>query len=186
MYDRLATGWPRLGLSGRGLDVLSVSGSERLCEVLGFGPAEQRSVAYPDVDLTQLPFDDAAFDAVVSDQVLEHVGPSPQTAVAEAARVLKPGGRLVFTTCLLNPVHPSPEDFWRFTPQGLELLCECVPGLRLLDAGGWGNRVGVLAIAAGFRRAKVGRLPVAIRRRLLKDDWRWPIVTWVVAERTEA
>lgn len=184
MYDHLATAWRRLGLDpGTGASVLSVSGSEPLCAVLGFEPSEVRSTAYPEVDVTRLPFESASFDAVVSDQVLEHVEPSPRTALAETARVLRPGGVAVVTTCLLNPVHPSPQDHWRFTPSGLELLCGSV-GLRTLDVGGWGNRLSVVALASGLRRVRVGRMPAKLRGALLRNDWRWPIVTWVVAERT--
>ena len=42
-----------------------------------------------------LPFDDAAFDCVVSTLVLCSVG-DPDRAVAEITRVLRPGGRLLF------------------------------------------------------------------------------------------
>lgn len=46
------------------------------------------------VDGTTLPFDDAAFDAVVSHHVLEHVGTVDDQAhhLAEIHRVLRPGG----------------------------------------------------------------------------------------------
>lgn len=40
----------------------------------------------------RIPFEDGSFDAVVSNQVLEHV-PDLNVVVAELARVLKPGGR---------------------------------------------------------------------------------------------
>lgn len=43
-------------------------------------------------DATALPFDDGAFDAAVSMQVLEYV-PDVDAALAEIARVLRPGGR---------------------------------------------------------------------------------------------
>ena len=45
-------------------------------------------------DMYQLPLADAAFDAVVIHQVL-HYADRPATAIAEAARVLRPGGILV-------------------------------------------------------------------------------------------
>lgn len=43
------------------------------------------------------PFDDGAFDACVSNYVLEHV-PDPVAHLAEVARVLRPGGAYVFRT----------------------------------------------------------------------------------------
>jgi ArsR family transcriptional regulator len=45
-------------------------------------------------DFNLLPFDDAHFDTVLLHQVL-HYAQTPDRAIAEAARVLRPGGRLV-------------------------------------------------------------------------------------------
>ncbi len=44
-----------------------------------------------------LPFDDGSFASVISNSVLEHI-PDVQPVLHEAARVLRPGGRLVLTT----------------------------------------------------------------------------------------
>lgn len=49
---------------------------------------------YRYADATQLPFADAAFAAAVSTQVLEYV-PDVDAAIAELARVVRPGGRVV-------------------------------------------------------------------------------------------
>jgi ubiquinone/menaquinone biosynthesis C-methylase UbiE len=54
-------------------------------------------IVFRQVDGGRLPFADAAFDAVVSFQVIEHVD-DVDTYLSEIARVLKPGGRALFTT----------------------------------------------------------------------------------------
>lgn len=55
---------------------------------------ERETVA---ADMRSLPFDDASFASVLSVQSLEHV-PDPHRVVAEARRVLAPGGVAVFIT----------------------------------------------------------------------------------------
>jgi SAM-dependent methyltransferase len=45
-------------------------------------------------DMEELPFDDAAFDAAIGINAFQFAG-DPRRALAEAARVLRPGGRLV-------------------------------------------------------------------------------------------
>lgn len=48
-------------------------------------------------DVAALPFDDERFDVVVAGEILEHVE-DPEVVVAEALRVLRPGGTLVIDT----------------------------------------------------------------------------------------
>lgn len=67
---------------------------------------------------TALPFADDSFDAVLCTSVLEHVE-NVEQAVAEIARVLRPGGRLLVAVPFLYPEHEAPYDFWRTTHQGL-------------------------------------------------------------------
>jgi ArsR family transcriptional regulator len=50
-------------------------------------------------DLESLPIDDARLDAATMMLVLHHV-PEPERALAETARVLKPGGRLILVDML--------------------------------------------------------------------------------------
>src|SRR5262249_35442045 len=70
-----------------------------------------------------LPFLDGAFDAVVSNQVLEHV-PEPSQMLSEAFRVLRPGGYLLLTTPQTWGLHHVPHDYYRYTPFGLRYLAE--------------------------------------------------------------
>ncbi len=55
--------------------------------------------------------------------VLEHVA-DPRKALSEIYRVLKFGGRIFIETPFMQTVHASPEDFYRWTPDGLrQIMC---------------------------------------------------------------
>jgi SAM-dependent methyltransferase len=64
--------------------------------MLGLARSRQPHLDFRWGDAEQLPFDDAAFDAVVGGFVLNHL-PSPERAVAEAVRVLAPGGAVAYS-----------------------------------------------------------------------------------------
>lgn len=66
-------------------------------------------------DITAMPFEDAAYDAVLCIEVLEHVHDT-SGALAEMRRVLRPGGELLITTPFLFHLHGDPYDFVRLTP----------------------------------------------------------------------
>jgi SAM-dependent methyltransferase len=53
-------------------------------------------------DATRLPFADASFDRIIASEVLEHV-PDDSSAMAELARVLKPGGIIAATVPAFLP-----------------------------------------------------------------------------------
>jgi SAM-dependent methyltransferase len=75
-----------------GADVRAVDISERMVEL-----ARARGVDAIVGDVQELPFADATFDCAVAAWMLYHV-PDVERGIAELARVLRPGGRLVAVT----------------------------------------------------------------------------------------
>jgi SAM-dependent methyltransferase len=62
-----------------------------------------------------------AAGTVIALDTLEHVE-RPWEAMAEIQRVLKPGGIAILTSVMRFPIHGYPNDYWRFTPEGLRSL----------------------------------------------------------------
>lgn len=69
-------------------------------------------------DLTKIPRDENTYDSILCNAVLEHVQ-FPDLVIKELRRVLKPGGFLVLGVPFLQPYHPCPTDFQRYTKDGL-------------------------------------------------------------------
>ena len=89
----------------RGADVVAFDADHgELCQVSGMTAAmAAASQAPPGArarsvggDATAMPFGDGAFDRVIAAEVLEHL-PADRRALAEIARVLRPGGLLAVT-----------------------------------------------------------------------------------------
>lgn len=66
-----------------------------------------------------LPTMHSGYDVVLSSQVLEHVL-DYQHYLREAHRALKQGGILILTTHGMFGDHGSPNDYWRWTTEGLK------------------------------------------------------------------
>jgi len=52
---------------------------------------------------------------------MEHIM-YPVEVMDEFYKVLKPNGILVVSSVMAFPIHNYPQDFWRFTPQGFQIL----------------------------------------------------------------
>ncbi len=90
-------------------------------------------------DALHLPFPDGSFDTVLSNQLLEHVR-EPARLLQEIGRILTPEGHLILTAPHIWGLHEQPDDYFRFTPYGLQHLAE-EAGLEVLEvkalAGFW-------------------------------------------------
>lgn len=92
------------------------------------------------------------FDLVISQEVLEHVK-EPAVAMSEIKRVLKKNGKCYIQLPFIIGFHPCPNDYWRFTKQGIVALVEA-SGLKVIEVG---ETVGS---ATGFYRVSVEFLSI--------------------------
>jgi SAM-dependent methyltransferase len=70
-----------------------------------------------------IPFKNDHFDAIFSSEVFEHIFNLP-AILQELYRVLKPGGKLLFTCPFAWPEHEVPFDFARYSSYGIKSLVE--------------------------------------------------------------
>ncbi|HOU55255.1 MAG TPA: class I SAM-dependent methyltransferase [Myxococcota bacterium] len=161
------------GLASRAVGVDLSPGMLRKARERGLEVLEGRAEA--------LPFPDASFDVAVSFKVLAHV-PDVRAALAEMARVVRPGGavaaefynrhslrylvkRLKPPTPIDDGVHDEDvttrydtlDEVRRLLPQGLRL--ERVRGIRVAIPAALLMRVPVLGAALAFQDRVLGRLP---------------------------
>jgi arsenite methyltransferase len=109
-----------VGGSGRvvGVDITDeqLHKAARLRDRAGFSQVE-----LVEAHIEQLPFDDASFDAVISNGVI-NLSPLKGRVFAEAARVLRPGGRLAIADIV------SGRALKERTRRNVELWAACVAG----------------------------------------------------------
>jgi SAM-dependent methyltransferase len=84
-------------------------------------------VEFVEGSIEALPFEDAAFDVVVSNGVI-NLSPVKHLVFAEAARVLRPGGRLALADIV------SGRALKERTRRNVELWAACIRRSRALDA----------------------------------------------------
>jgi len=93
-------------------------------------------------DISDMPFKDATVDAIVCDSVMEHVANS-RKVLNEMFRILKPSGTLIVTFPFLYPYHSSPDDFYRWSEQGIRFTLK-EHGFEVLELGMRGGPMGTL------------------------------------------
>lgn len=84
---------------------------------------QQARVKFVCGDATALPFPDATFDAITMFDLLEHV-PDHRQAIAEALRVVKPGGYLLISTPNENWQYPYYAFMQPICPKDTDLMEE--------------------------------------------------------------
>lgn len=70
-----------------------------------------------------IPCGDSEFDLIITQEVLEHVR-NPNKAMSEIYRVLKKSSIAYIQLPFIIGYHPCPNDYWRYTHQGIEELAK--------------------------------------------------------------
>jgi SAM-dependent methyltransferase len=94
-------------------------------------------------DVTRTPFVDRSVDCILCTEVLEHL-PNPQACVDEMYRLLGDGGVVFASTPFFYPVHADPDDFQRFTEDGLRYLFRGFRSVEVYRMGGYAGVLGLL------------------------------------------
>jgi SAM-dependent methyltransferase len=157
------------------LDILEISGDdwENIpCK------SYQASI-YPDYDICRTPLALAQWDAIILEQVIEHVL-EPQTAIANALQMLRPGGWLIITAPFLVRIHSDPDGFdcSRWTEIGMRQLLKRTGFLNEnIRTGSWGNRACIIANLDKWVTYK----PLW---HSLRNDPRFPLQVWAFAQKS--
>ena len=110
-------------------------------------------------DITAIPRPDASFDAVLCVEVLEHL-PRPDRAIAEFARLLRPGGRLILTAPFCSLTHFAPFHFYSGFNRYFYETQLGASGFEILEISPNGNFFEYLAQELRRVKEMAGRYPV--------------------------
>lgn len=121
-------------------------------------------------DLNQpLPLEDARYDTVILSDVLEHIR-KPEVLLAEIARVLAPGGKLLLNVPFFYWLHEQPHDYFRYTEHALRSFV-AQSGLELVLLEGLGGAPEVLADVVGKHLSQAPGLGRPLSRALQQGVW---------------
>jgi ubiquinone/menaquinone biosynthesis C-methylase UbiE len=155
-------------VAAAGAIVTAVDRSERMLDTARILADERGLVEYTAVgaDVTALPFADASFDGAVS-RYSAHHWPDVAAALREAARVVRPGGRIV----VIDTIAPD-EPALDTLVNALELLRDPTHG-RNLRLGEWQTALD----EGGFEVVGERRWPVVLETvswfaRMQTEAWR--------------
>ncbi len=118
-------------------------------------------------DVLNLTYPTESFDTIISTQVMEHAS-NPYKMASEIYKVLKPGGKVIVTAPFLIPFHSDPNDYFRFTADGLlEIFKQS--GFTIIESGQYGGFFIVLSEMIHFSwfnpyKSKSNRLMILVEK----------------------
>jgi SAM-dependent methyltransferase len=117
-------------------------------------------------DVEELPLHDCSVGTVICMSTFEHV-PRFWRGFEEVGRVLRPDGAFLVACPFYFYIHGFPRDYWRFTPQALDLLLDRYPSKLIGWHGAAKRPANIWALAFGDQAAPItGALFDEYRERL--------------------
>lgn len=153
-----------------------VAGQEEMCNLRRLFPGKTytgldvRGGPGVDVvgDVEQLPFADGSVGTVIAMSAFEHVRHFWR-GFAEVKRVLRPAGAFLVSCPFSLRIHNYPSDYWRFTPEALDVLLEDYPSRLLGWHGPAKSPENVWALAFGAGRPAITPTQFEKYRTLLRE-----------------
>jgi hypothetical protein len=167
------------GIDYRNMSALEISGAAWR----DFGFKDYTVAVYPEFDVSKhiaTKPDGSKFDVVIAEQVMEHV-PTPWVAVAGMHASLADGGYLLLTVPFFIRVHGHPNDYTRWTENGLRNMLEWA-GFKSenIRTGSWGNRA---CVNANFKGSVWRGEPYDAANHSLENEPDVPLMVWVFAKK---
>jgi SAM-dependent methyltransferase len=125
-------------------------------------------------DVESLPHASGSVGTVIALNTLEHV-PRFWRGLDEIYRVLRPDGVLFVSCPFYFHIHSFPSDYWRFTPEALEMLLEDYPNKILGWQGPVKRPANVWALAFREKRLRFTRAEFEKYRALVRQYARQPL-----------
>jgi len=126
------------------------TGLDFAAAMIGLARAAHPAIRFEEGDAEALPFADASFDAVVSNFGIHHV-PDPVRAVSEARRVLRPDGRIAFTSW----AAPAENIAWKLLFDAISAHGDPNAAHTPPSGGGLRNPEDLLRVLAAARFAQI-------------------------------
>ncbi len=158
-------------LGPENLDVLEISQSTVFKSRFNF--KSFTGTTYPEFDIC-VDVLDKKFDLIIADQIFEHIK-YPHRGAKNVYAMLRDGGHFIIATPFLIKVHRMPNDYSRWTEDGLAALLEegGFDPAKIITRS-WGNRACVTANFSSW----------ALRGwRSLKNEPDLPVTVWAMAQK---
>ncbi len=127
-------------------------------------------------NVESLPYADGSVGTILAISTLEHV-PRFWRAFDEIHRVLRPDGALLVACPFYFQRHDHPNDYWRFTPEALELLLTSYPSKIVGYHGPRSRPANVWSLAFREARPPIGKDQFHVYQTRLRHHARMPL-TW--------